>query len=211
MYSFFIPRDYAFDLITGWNRTTSVYKGPGIFSAVFGRLYWQKRHVPRPEAEIAALTYLTSNEELDEDDHPTIEDELEVKGPEQSGEGKKVRRIRKGRHAKYAVKLILLIREKFIWRLTPRTAANMACVHTYAVKLMVEHGLRDHDRHRILDFEHIVSRFFVGFRSDIALRELENTYTNSVIAELYTDRYVHHPLLRVFGRPPRQVLDPAPQ
>jgi hypothetical protein len=84
------------------------------------------------------------------------------------------RAMKRNHRGNYETKLLLEIREKFHFGTTPDTPANRACIHKYAVKLMIDKNLRLTDRRRILMF--IVDRYFVPTADDLLGHHYSSSY-----------------------------------
>jgi hypothetical protein len=105
-------------------------------------------------------------------------------------EGQKVKKIRTRRHGRYTSRLLLAMREKFVWDLTDMTATNKACLHHYAVQVMKQDGLRMHDRSIIL--KSIVRKYFTPTEDDVEEANAMNSYAMHKLRENATAVRVDH-------------------
>lgn len=108
-----------------------------------------------------------------------------------------VKRVRRRFHSRYETDLLMRLREKFVWRLTPYTDANVACLHHYAVQLMKEDNVRFQDRFKIQ--QTIVDRYFVPLQSDITANEYRNSRAMFDLRERAQTKYVDFNWQRFIG------------
>jgi hypothetical protein len=109
-----------------------------------------------------------------------------------------IKKFKKRRKESYETKLLIMIREKFPFALTPFTSTNYASVHKYAIRVMTDHNLRICDRKRIMDY--IVDRYFVPTEADLSAYAYRNSSSaHDIRALATTHRFVDSGFQRFVG------------
>jgi hypothetical protein len=135
-----------------------------------------------------------------------VEDDLEdvvgsVKVP--------IKTFKKRRQRSYMEKLVLAIKVKFPFELTPRTAINYASIYRYASTLMTEHNLRKIDQARILGL--VVELYFIPTDIELAVNSMRNTLTaDTQHRALRETTFVDHGVQRYIGLGIRSRVDAPP-
>jgi hypothetical protein len=189
------PADFT-SHTSGCETTVGVYEKPSLWAIWKRGFYWNRRRVIDPVAEVLVNNHV----EMDNDDHIDIEDELDSL-PSQVRQvwnnsnqvfryevtvGRKV--FKKRRKHSYISKLVLELKLKFPFELTPRTAINYASVQRHAISIMEEHNLRKVDQARIIGL--VVERYFIPTQIEFDAQEERNTMSAHYARQRGLDTYV---------------------
>jgi len=170
------------------------------FWGKFLRFFHLKKRIVNNDVNSHAEDCIMDSPIVDDgDDDPTeLVSVTEPKGP---------RKIRRGRKAAFIKSILVDLREKFVFELTPMTQANYAAVHLYTVRMLQEFNVRKTDRQLVL--RNIVERFFVPTVEDITWIQFRNSHAIAQANELVDARIVDNETERwlpFVGRKSRRMV-----